>query len=230
VLDLTHSFDFEKKLRLNDRGFFYSLLHRKYLRIVISNKFNFKKSMALNIKIDFENCYESEPATPDLRSVRFNTELPSHAIIPMGVVIDEQSQELLPNVYNMAFGPIGDNHDVDDKARITHADPSKVFSTIILSALTFLNNNPDKYVGIDGSNNARAFLYFRIIQNNYDLLNRYFVIYGVNYYVRILRKNTGNDTVHPVDIEDIRTMAVKITKGEVVKPGKMYNYFIGLNR
>lgn len=181
--------------------------------------------MALNIKVDFENCYETEPVAADLRSVRFNSELRNYTTIPMGVVIAGQSHVLLPDVYNLAFGPLDNNNEVNDRLRITHANPSKVFSTIILSALTFLNNNPDLYLGIDGSDNARAYLYYRIIQNNFDLLSQYFDIFGVNYYVRILRKNMDSDDSHPVDIEDIRTVPTKITKGSVVRSEKMYNYF-----
>lgn len=156
--------------------------------------------MALNIRIDFENCYETEPVTADLRLIRFNSERTDYTTVQIGVLIGHQPQALLPNVYNLAFGPMDDNNEIDDQAKVAHADHSKVFSTIILSALTFLNNNPDKYLGIDGSNNARAYLYFRTIQNNYYILTQYFDIFGVNYYVRVLRKANDADEVYPVDI------------------------------
>lgn len=182
--------------------------------------------MALNIKVDFDNCYVTEPLSEDLRLIRFETELTDHTTAPIGVVIGNQPLHLLPNVYNLAFGPMDGNNEIDDQAILSHVDHSKMFSTIILSALTFLNANPDKYLGIDGSNNARAYLYFRITQNNYDVLTQYFDIYGVKYYVRILRKAKDTDPGHPVDAEDISTVLRRISKGEIVRAEKMYNYFI----
>lgn len=182
--------------------------------------------MALNIKVDFDNCYEAEPLSADLRLTRFETELTNDSKAAIGVLISSQAQHLLPNVFNLAFGPLDANNEIDDQAKLTHANHSKVFSTIIFSALTFLNANRDKYLGIDGSNNARAYMYFRIIQNNYDTLTQYFDIYGVKYYVRILRKTKDEDEGHPVDPHDITAVPARIEKGEIVRSEKMYNYFI----
>ena len=178
--------------------------------------------MALNVKIDFDNCYETEPLSADLSISKFNTELHDGNIIPLGVL----THPLLPDVYNLSFGPINTDGKVDDGARITHADHSKVFSTIIFTALAFLTNNTEKFLGIDGSNNARAYLYFRLIQNNYDLLTQYFDIYGVNYYVRVLRKIKDSDDNHPVDTQDIKAIPVVIKEKELLRSEKLYNYFI----
>ncbi|HEY9004605.1 DUF6934 family protein [Ohtaekwangia sp.] len=182
--------------------------------------------MALNVRIDFENCYDAEPLSADLRLTKFETERIDNSNVLIGVLIGSQPQPLLPNVYNLAFGPMDGNNEIDDQVKVAHLDHSKMFSTIILSALTFLNANADKYLGIDGTNNARAYLYFRIIQRNYDILTQYFDIYGVKYYVRILRKTNDEDDGYPVDADDITAVPARITKGESVRPEKMYNYFI----
>jgi hypothetical protein len=42
--------------------------------------------------------------------------------------------------------------EIDDKAELHHKDYSKVFSSILLTGFTYLKNNRDHYLGIDGSN------------------------------------------------------------------------------
>jgi hypothetical protein len=181
--------------------------------------------VALHVKIDLENCYELDTST-DFCTNKFYTELKDDGPMLLGVLISNQVHHFLPDVYNLSFGPINQDNEIDDQVGITHADHSKTFSTIVFSALLFLSNNNDKYLGIDGSNNARAYLYYRTIQNNYDYLAQYFVIYGVNYYIRVLRKVKDEDSSHPVDPEDIEAIPRVIKKGEEIRSNKLYNYFI----
>lgn len=182
--------------------------------------------MALNIKIDFNNTYDIEAISSDLTLNKFTTELSDGSHVPLGIRISNREHHWLPDVYNLSFGPFEEDGTIDDAARLTHADHSKAFSTIMLTALAFLTENPGKYLGIDGSNNARAYLYFRIIQNNYEELTRYFDIYGVNYYVRVLLKLKDTDESHPCDIDDIKAIPQVIRQGELIHPTKLYNYFI----
>lgn len=77
--------------------------------------------------------------------------------------ISNEAHELIPNVYNLAFGPTNARGDIDDKAQLTHKDYSKVFSTILFDGLIYLNSNRDHYLGIDGSDNARAYLYYKFL-------------------------------------------------------------------
>jgi hypothetical protein len=81
--------------------------------------------------------------------------------------------------------------------------------------------NPDKFLGIDGSNTAKAYMYYRCIQNNFDYLNSYFTIYGINYNVRILRDD-GSD----YEKDDFLTLPKAIEKEEKIIPSRLYNYFI----
>jgi hypothetical protein len=175
--------------------------------------------MALNIKIDFQNLYPVRFIN-DLNSV-FDTELVDGTSISLGIKISAKEHPLMADVYNLAFGPVNKSNQIDDQVRLTHKDHSKVFSTIVFEGLSFLTEHPDKFLGIDGSNTARAYMYYRCIQNNFDYLTSYFEIYGVSFYVRILRDD-GCD----YENEDFLTIPKPIEKGELIKPDKLYNYFI----
>jgi hypothetical protein len=176
--------------------------------------------MALNIKIDFENRYPISPVDGINYSV-FNTELVNGQIVQLGIKISSDEHPLMRDVFNLAFGPVNEAHQIDDQIKLTHLDHSKVFSTIVFEGLSFLTYQPNKYLGIDGSNTARAYMYYRCIQNNYDYLNTYFNIYGVNYYVRILRDGDNN-----YEEDDFLTIPRLIEKGEAIVAAKLYNYFI----
>ena len=181
--------------------------------------------MAVPVKIDFDNLYEIENISEDLKFSSFRTQLNNGHAVPLVVRISNQSHALLPNVYNLSFGPLNAKGKLDDKAELTHADYSKVFSTILFSALAYLETNPGHYLGIDGSDNARAYFYYRALQRNFAYLDRHFRMYGVKYYVRISRfGKTQYD--NPFDFEDIIPYPFRITKGAPVSQDHMYNYFI----
>ena len=91
----------------------------------------------------------------------------------------------------------------------------------MFEGLSFHLQNPDKFLGIDGSNTVRAYMYYRCIQNNFDYLNSYFTIYGVNYYVRILL-DEGSD----YEMDDFLTVPKVIEKVEKIIPSRLHNYFI----
>lgn len=180
--------------------------------------------MALNIKIDFENIYNSFTKDEDLRSSTFESDLIDGSKVTLVVQISSKDHPLMPNVFNLAFGPLNDSKQIDDQIKLTHVDHSKVFSTIIFEAFSFLSQNPDKYLGIDGSNNARAYMYYRCIQNNFVYLSDYFEIYGVNYYVRLLRRK--EDNTYSFDPEDLVAIPKQIQHGESINHERLYNYFI----
>lgn len=182
--------------------------------------------MALNVKINFDDCYEINTISNDLSFFEFNTYLINDDEVSLGIKISTESHAFLPDVFNLAFGPLNENKGIDDKVKLHHKNHSKVFSTIVFAAFTFLEENKDKYLGIDGSNNARAYMYYRCIQNNFDYLSDIFDIYGVNYYVRILRKIKDEDFTYPIDEEDIKPFIDKIDKNETIQADKLYNYFI----
>ena len=131
----------------------------------------------------------------------------------------------LRSIYNLAFGPLNSRGLVDDKAEIEHSDYSKTFSTILFTALTYLSSNPSHFLGIDGSNNARAYLYYRFIQRNFGYLAQFFIMHGLKYYVRISRFGK-NQFDNPFDFKDIYTSLDPISRGRIIRSDWMYNYFI----
>lgn len=182
--------------------------------------------MGLNIKLNFEDCYAFTETKEDLKFYKFNTVINGGAEVKLGISIVNNVNPYLPDVYNLAFGPIDGNNNIDDKIEISHKDLSKAFSTIVFAALTFLAENPDKFIGIDGSNNVRAFMYYKCINNNFDYLTSYFKLYGVNYYVRVLRKAKDDDMHYPIDANDLTAIPRSFVKNEFFTYNKLYNYFI----
>ena len=181
--------------------------------------------MAVVVKLDFDNSYHLEPVSGDLRISTFRTELQDGTEIPLKVEINKEPHELLPGVFNLAFGPMNEKGKIDDKAELSHKDYSKVFSSILLTGMIYLTKNKDHYLGIDGSNNSRAYLYYRFLQKNYDYLSKFFKMYGLKYYVRISRFGK-NQYDNPFDFKDILPGIDKIEKGMRLNPEFMYNYFI----
>jgi hypothetical protein len=175
--------------------------------------------MALNIKIDLNNTYPVHFIN-DLNRV-FDTELIDGTSARLGIKISLEEHPLMVDVYNLAFGPVNKLNLIDDQAKLTHKDHSKVFSTIVFEGASFLTDHPDKFLGIDGSNTARAYMYYRCIQKNFDYLTDYFDIYGVNFFVRVLR-----DDCYEYENEDFLTIPKAIEKGEAIKVSRLYNYFI----
>jgi hypothetical protein len=181
--------------------------------------------MAIAVKLDFDNTYDIEPLTKDLRVSKFSSDLQDGSTVPLQIEISSQPHALDPSVFNLAFGPTNSKGEIDDKAEIAHKDYSKVFSSILLAGLTYLTDHPDQYLGIDGSNNARAYLYYRFLQQNFVYLDKFFELYGLKYYVRVSRFGK-NQYDNPFDFNDIVPMADRIKKGMAIMSNLMYNYFL----
>ena len=175
--------------------------------------------------IDFEKIYDIEPLSEDLKISSFKSELEDGSFADLKIQISNVSHELMPVVYNLAFGPVDAKGRINDKAELTHSDYSRVFSTILFDALTYLINNKGQYLGVDGSDNNRAYLYYRFIQRNYDYLSDYFNIFGVKYYVRITRFGK-RQYENPFDFSDVLPVPEKIQKAAKITPDMLYNYFI----
>jgi hypothetical protein len=181
--------------------------------------------MAVVVKLDFDETYNIDPLSDDLRVSTFVSDLEDGRSIPLRVEISSQPHALLSSVFNLAFGPTNAKGEIDDKAEIAHKDYSKVFSSILLAGLIYLTDHPDQYLGIDGSNNARAYLYYRFLQRNFGYLDQYFEMYGLKYFVRISRFGK-NQYDNPFDFNDVIPMTDRIPKGMVIRSNLMYNYFI----
>lgn len=181
--------------------------------------------MAIAVKINFDDVYDINIASNEMTLASFETELANGSKKELIVEISPEAHELMPDVYNLAFGPSDANGEIDDKAQLKHKNYSKVFSTILLHAQAYLTNNPNHYLGIDGSDNSRALLYYRFILSNFDYLSNYFNMGALKYYVRITRFGKYQYE-NPFDFKDIKPDLVKITRESSRHLEFMYNYFI----
>ena len=70
--------------------------------------------MAATFNIDFNNVYEIDNITTDLRFSSFKSNLNNGKEVPLVVKISNESHALLPNVYNLAFGPLNAKGKIDE--------------------------------------------------------------------------------------------------------------------
>jgi hypothetical protein len=148
------------------------------------------------IKIDLDDTYEpisiihySAEFTYQSEFI-FQSELEQGNSVDLHIRFSKIDDNFLPNVYNLAFGPINDKNEIDDKAKIPHKNLNKLFSSIILFVITFLDSYDNARVGIDGSNETRAYLYHRIFLSNQSELKETLITVGVDWYVRLLRNGS----------------------------------------
>ncbi|MBP1651277.1 MAG: hypothetical protein H6Q26_1434 [Bacteroidetes bacterium] len=177
------------------------------------------------VKLDFDRVYQVDVEKGN--EGFFYTVLRSGRKKRIKMQIDDKPQELFNDTYNLAFGPVDRKGRIKDMESINHADYSMAFSTILNFAKGYLDRNPYRMVGLDGSTNSRAYYYFRMIKQNYDYLSERFVMYGIKYYVRVKRKGTGFYE-NPFDFRDIETLFEKLDKEELEKNREletMFNYF-----
>ncbi|RFM26767.1 DUF6934 family protein [Deminuibacter soli] len=180
--------------------------------------------MALAVNLNLDDVYEINPLSEDLRVSTFITDLQDGTSIPLQVEISSEPHALLSSVFNLAFGPLNARGQIDDIAELAHEDYSKVFSSILFAGVTYLTDHRDHYLGIDGSNDLRAYLYFRHLQRNFTYLDNLFEMYGLKYYVRINRFGK-NQYDNPFDFNDVIPSPVGIKRREKWQDA-MYNYFI----
>lgn len=139
------------------------------------------------ILINLDDPILPEMVSTDLMDYTFLSPQTKGADVQLIVRIRDINDPLLPNVFNLGFGPSDGIGGIDDKITLSHADIGKVFSTIIVFAIAFLQRRPGTTIGIDGSDERRAYLYHRMFQSNYELLKDVLMITGVDWYVRLLR-------------------------------------------
>lgn len=139
------------------------------------------------ILLDLSNPILPHHASNDLMDYRFYSPQTQGPDVELIVAIRSINDPLLPNVYNIGFGPSDGAGGIDDKANLKHTDRGRVFSTIIVFAMAFLQQNAGSTIGIDGSDERRAYLYHRMFQSNYEALKDSIVITGVDWYVKLLR-------------------------------------------
>lgn len=139
------------------------------------------------IKINLNETYDHQSVEEGFFGMTFYSPDTNQANTLIKVELRKHPDAQLENVYNLAFGPLNKNNMLDDKAKVKHADTDKMFSTVLLFGLTFLDEYPGLRIGLDGSSDSRAYLYHRMFQTNRNHLNEYLVALGVDWFVRLLR-------------------------------------------
>lgn len=145
------------------------------------------------IKINLDETYEPKYVSDDFKYFIFDSELHKEGSIELHVIIEKHPDEYLPNVFNLGFGPPNEDNTIDDKFKAKHKDINKLFSTVLLYGILFLKQNNDNNefsIGIDGSDDLRAYLYHRMFRYNIADLSEHLSIVGVDWYVKLLRNKT----------------------------------------
>ena len=142
------------------------------------------------IKINLENTYDPKYVNDEFTYFIFDSELADETSIEWHVTIEPHTDQYLPNVYNLGFGPSDGLGSFDDKFKAKHKNRHKLFSTVLLYGILFLEQNKDLSIGIDGSDDLRANLYHRMFRYNISELSELLSIVGVDWYVRLLRNRT----------------------------------------
>lgn len=148
------------------------------------------------IKINFQKTIKPVNIAPDFRYMQFYSKLRNNENILLKVKIEPLENPLLPDVFNLAFGPQTGDENVDHDVKLDHAESDRVFSTIMLFGLWFLEKYPSTTIGINGADDARAYLYHRMFLTNKQYLEGYFTAYGVDWFVRLLRQGDLERDLH----------------------------------
>jgi len=95
------------------------------------------------------------------------------------------------NVYNLAFGDIGEDGLLNDLSKSSNQDMEKVLATVIQTVFVFFELNYDKALFFKGSTSARTRLYQVIISKEKANWKERFVIFGVKFddEVELFEKN-----------------------------------------
>lgn len=141
----------------------------------------------MNLIINFENTYDPISIKSDLSEMTFKSLQTDGSEALILAKIEPLHNQYLPNVYNLGFGPPAINGTFNDNIRLKHANNSKVLSTVIFLGLTFLQENPELTIGVDGSDDTRATLYHMMYKINREYLHDFFLPIGVDWYVRVFR-------------------------------------------
>ena len=83
-----------------------------------------------------------------------------------------------PNVFNLGFGDVGKDGNLNDLIITGNKDSKKVLATVASTIFRFFERHPDAYVFAIGGTKSRTRLYRMGITNNLEEINKSFEIYG----------------------------------------------------
>jgi hypothetical protein len=82
------------------------------------------------------------------------------------------------NVYNLAFGDLGEDGEIDDLSVSDNGDRNKVLATVSYIVEAYTNQYPDRLIYFEGSTESRTRLYRMAIGLYLEELSLRFEIYG----------------------------------------------------
>lgn len=91
-----------------------------------------------------------------------------------------------PDVYNLSFGNVLKDGELDDLVKNNNSDRNKILATVAGAVFEFTSRNPGKKVFFSGSTVERTRLYRMAITVNLEILGRDFEVYGVYLIDRML--------------------------------------------
>lgn len=90
----------------------------------------------------------------------------------------EFSPTEIPGVFNLSFGDVGANGEIDDTKVSDNGDRNKVLATVAFAVEIYLDKYPDRYIYFSGSTKERTRLYRMAIGLNLEELATKFEIYA----------------------------------------------------
>ena len=182
----------------------------------------------MRIDLNLEDTYDIEIHNSDLMDFSFNSPVVGGGTTRIVVKIRLVKDPFLKDFINLSYGPlieIDGETIIDDFATVPHINLSKVLSTVLLCGLRYLKSNPDKFIGINGSDFRRAYLYFRVMQRNLNYLSTYFELLGAKFFVRALR---GMDKYAKLQIDsnELTYTPHSIDNMPLENHKSLYNYFL----
>jgi len=95
--------------------------------------------------------------------------------IPIVVQFDQRDN---PIEFNLAFGVIQDDGNLDDNARINNGDRDKILASVVAAIDSFTADYPENVIYFEGSTKSRTRLYRMVITQNLEKLVEQFDIFG----------------------------------------------------
>lgn len=100
-------------------------------------------------------------------------------------------------VYNIAFGDLGEDNQIDDLTKSNNGDIVRIISTIIQSIYEYTSHY-DHVLYFKGSTEQRTKFYQAVLRRHYDLSSADFDIFGIearNYHVDVELFNSQVDYI-----------------------------------
>jgi len=118
--------------------------------------------------------YEGIRVTDDFEMFDFGS-IGSKGIILKRVLFTETE---LKNVYNLTFGDVDENGEIDDYAVSNNGDRNKVLATIAHIVQIYTKRYPDRWILFEGSTTNRTRLYRIAVGSHLEELSTKFDIYA----------------------------------------------------